>query len=432
MADADGLVADTPEEEAHLPPAATTDQITQESLVAETAEPAEKRVEDAPGQETTVESPQKQQGIDAGPPKEAELQTDGSYLQTLDDGSSLRWTQRPDGSWRKPEHRRAAATSVRQQLSPALKHVDSSAAPSSEASKSAANPYPMGFPVEPPEEAVEQADGSYLLELLSGATLRWTMRPDGSWRKPEHKREGWVGDLELEKYQPPPVRNGGMSMHDASDEFDEQAGYRYQAASHQCNGNELDKHPLQHRWAIVVRRRGALASDSFGQRMFEFDTVEDFWCMHNYAYQPAALIDVDSCLLHVGAAPSWDDPIFVAGGRWVLRLNKVKPNIANAMWLSLQLALIGEAFADFAEDLVAGAVFSVRKRKSRIALWTVKAVDERRILAMGRAFREVLAETVGVSDMYTSEFVFEDFRTQAITLQLPRPGIAGITEGIFQ
>lgn len=37
------------------------------------------------------------------PPQEAEAQADGSYLLVLEDGSSLRWTRRPDGSWRKPE-----------------------------------------------------------------------------------------------------------------------------------------------------------------------------------------------------------------------------------------------------------------------------------------------------------------------------------------
>lgn len=52
----------------------------------------------------------------------------------------------------------------------------------------------------PPREAVKQSDGSWVQQLEDGSTMRWTRRPDGSWRKPEHKRAGWVGELEQQKY----------------------------------------------------------------------------------------------------------------------------------------------------------------------------------------------------------------------------------------
>lgn len=54
----------------------------------------------------------------------------------------------------------------------------------------------------PPVEAVKQGDGSYLAKLEDGSTMRWTKRPDGTWRKPEHVRAGWVGDLEQATYKP--------------------------------------------------------------------------------------------------------------------------------------------------------------------------------------------------------------------------------------
>lgn len=63
-------------------------------------------------------------------------------------------------------------------------------------------------PREPPPEAVRQPDGSMFLERPDGSTVRWTTRLDGTWRKPEHKRKGWVGDLEREKYVIPAFRNG--------------------------------------------------------------------------------------------------------------------------------------------------------------------------------------------------------------------------------
>lgn len=55
---------------------------------------------------------------------------------------------------------------------------------------------------EPPPEAVKQSDGSYVLTNEDGTKSRFTKRPDGSWRKPERVRAGWVGDLERKKYVP--------------------------------------------------------------------------------------------------------------------------------------------------------------------------------------------------------------------------------------
>ncbi|CAK9079257.1 G patch domain-containing protein 4 [Durusdinium trenchii] len=59
---------------------------------------------------------------------------------------------------------------------------------------------------EPPSDALEQADGTFQMTLDDGATITWTRRPDGTWRRPEHRRAGWVGELEQAKYTPPTVR----------------------------------------------------------------------------------------------------------------------------------------------------------------------------------------------------------------------------------
>jgi len=48
---------------------------------------------------------------------------------------------------------------------------------------------------EPSPEAVQQADGSFVLTNSDGSTLRWTQRPNGDWRKPEHKRAGWSSGI---------------------------------------------------------------------------------------------------------------------------------------------------------------------------------------------------------------------------------------------
>eukprot|EP00927_Polykrikos_kofoidii_P031827 TRINITY_DN27273_c0_g3_i1.p1 TRINITY_DN27273_c0_g3~~TRINITY_DN27273_c0_g3_i1.p1 ORF type:complete len:314 (-),score=85.41 TRINITY_DN27273_c0_g3_i1:244-1185(-) len=57
----------------------------------------------------------------------------------------------------------------------------------------------------PPPEATKQPDGSYMQWLEDGSTVRWTRRPDGTWRKPERVRAGFVGSLEQAKYVSPGV-----------------------------------------------------------------------------------------------------------------------------------------------------------------------------------------------------------------------------------
>lgn len=42
-----------------------------------------------------------------------------------------------------------------------------------------------------------------MLTLDDGSTMRWTRRPDGTWRKPERVKAGFIGELEQKKYTLP-------------------------------------------------------------------------------------------------------------------------------------------------------------------------------------------------------------------------------------
>jgi len=206
------------------------------------------------------------------------------------------------------------------------------------------------------------------------------------------------------------------------------------------------KHELQHRWSLWVHQRpgsqksrqaaggreeGAAWSES--QRMVhEFGTVEDFWCMFNYSYAPSKLENVDYSLFKQGVTPAWEDPTFKYGGRWVVKLEKVKAQSLDDCWLSLSLALIGEAFIDQGGELVCGAIVSVRSRASKIALWLSAAKDEKKVMAIGREYRNVLASTPQLQDLATKELTFEDFRKQAVTFVLSKPHAVEPTAGVFQ
>jgi hypothetical protein len=160
------------------------------------------------------------------PPAESIALADGSFVLNQDDGSSVTWSRRPDGSWRKPVHHRSGWSSRKntevvedqrptnkdfcQEGEKRLGHGQFEAA-----QYFPKVPPPRYEPPEiPPDEAEEQPDGTFVLELEDGSSVRWTKRPNGTWRKPEHKKAGWVGDLEREKYTIPAVRNGENLMMD--------------------------------------------------------------------------------------------------------------------------------------------------------------------------------------------------------------------------
>mmetsp|Transcript_24560 Transcript_24560/g.56644 ORF Transcript_24560/g.56644 Transcript_24560/m.56644 type:complete len:350 (-) Transcript_24560:46-1095(-) len=60
--------------------------------------------------------------------------------------------------------------------------------------------------VGPPKEAEAQPDGTFTLQLEDESEMKWSKRPDGTWRKPERRRAGWVGDLEQTRYTIPQAR----------------------------------------------------------------------------------------------------------------------------------------------------------------------------------------------------------------------------------
>lgn len=200
--------------------------------------------------------------------------------------------------------------------------------------------------------------------------------------------------------------------------------------------SQAPKHELQHKWCLWVHQRpgpqkGMAWSES--QRLVhEFGTAEDFWCMFHYSYAPSKLENVDYSLFKKDVTPAWEDPAFKNGGRWVVKLEKVKAQSLDELWLSLSLALIGEAFVEHGGELVYGAIVSVRSRASKIALWLSAAKDEKKVMAIGREYRNVLASTPGLQDLATKELTFEDFRKQTVTFVLSRPHQAEATVGVFQ
>jgi len=70
---------------------------------------------------------------------------------------------------------------------------------------------------------------------------------------------------------------------------------------------------------------------------------------------------------------------------------KGRKDSLDEYWLHLLLAMIGESFHDI--DEICGAVVSVRKNQSKLALWTRNSASEAQesILKIGIMLRQVLS-----------------------------------------
>jgi hypothetical protein len=316
-----------------------------------------------------------------------------------------------------------------------------------------------GVDVAPPSEAVEQPDGSFVQDLDDGSSLRWTQRPNGTWRKPERKRAGWVGSLELPRYTVPANRSQKTEESQVSDTTadttapslsearqediqesvaDTRSKVSLDAHAQQCEvlppvTNE--RHVLHRVWCFWVqqlpwKKNGKTWTDK-PHCVHRFNTAEEFWCMFNYSFKPSGLEDVAMSVFQRGMSPNLDDPGFTEGGRWRVRFQNMDHEGIDNLWLSLLLALIGERFSDVGlHGLVGGASVSLRKTTCEACLW-LSAAAEDSVLGFGRCFHEVLSESNGL-DVPLKDVVFEDFSRLRVTLQLATPRKIESTAGIFQ
>ena len=126
--------------------------------------------------------------------------------------------------------------------------------------------------------------------------------------------------------------------------------------------------------------------------------MESFWSLWTHVHPPSSLLPTtDYLLFHSGVRrPVWEDPLNLAGGKWIIRLRK---GVADWLWEDLVLALVGDQFAcvsnpesaaaagdggggggggagsDMPE--ICGATISVRQNEDIITLWNRTEADAR-------------------------------------------------------
>lgn len=177
------------------------------------------------------------------------------------------------------------------------------------------------------------------------------------------------------------------------------------AAASAPAGAAVQKHPLQHTWCLWVLMHKQSTKDNWQNSQMNvhaFNTVEDFWRLFNNIKSPSRLGIIDFSLFKKDIAPAWEDDTCRQGGRWVSKIDKMRPQDFDELWLTLLLTIIGENLGD-AGHCVCGAVVSSRQKNSKMALW-LSDKDEEKVLPVGRTFHKLLKDA-GVR----GDIVFEDF-----------------------
>lgn len=148
------------------------------------------------------------------------------------------------------------------------------------------------------------------------------------------------------------------------------------------------KHPLYTQWTLYfssphvknVPKTPSTAAAPLGQasgwmedmrKVAKFDSVEEFWGLHNNIIAPSSLGNrADYYLFKEDIAPAWEDSANKNGGKWSIQLPKEKSKgSVDQMWLYTMLAAIGETYetdvggkdmGEVADDLVTGVIVNVR------------------------------------------------------------------------
>ena len=85
------------------------------------------------------------------------------------------------------------------------------------------------------------------------------------------------------------------------------------------------------------------------KKISAFASVESFWSLFTHLQPPSALQPTtDYLLFHAGVRrPVWEDPLNLAGGKWIVRLRK---GVADRLWEDLVCAVVGDQFAEDGES----------------------------------------------------------------------------------
>jgi len=183
------------------------------------------------------------------------------------------------------------------------------------------------------------------------------------------------------------VDDDGLGPDDDIDDGDDDGG--------DGNKEPEQKHPLQHKWVMYYDSPKHQAKrfnnknwqdERNHQKITEFATVEDFWCLYNNLVKASDLGPRSNYfLMKEQYNPEWE--AVKGGGAWNIKLPKDE-NEMNRVWMYTLLAVIGESTTD-GEDIV-GVCLAVRNGGSRVEVWNKTGKDLEMCRRIGTDLRKVV------------------------------------------
>ncbi|CEP64756.1 translation initiation factor eIF4E LALA0_S13e02300g [Lachancea lanzarotensis] len=152
------------------------------------------------------------------------------------------------------------------------------------------------------------------------------------------------------------------------------------------------KHPLNSKWTLWYTKPAVDKSESWSDLLrpvTSFETVEEFWAIHNAIPKPRYLpFKSDYHLFRNDIRPEWEDPANSLGGKWTHQFWGKTPDIDD-LWMRALLAVIGETI-DEDDSQINGVVINIRKSAYKIAIWTKSADQKEALTKIGSKFKTVL------------------------------------------
>ncbi|QRV82155.1 eukaryotic translation initiation factor 4E type 2 [Ceratobasidium sp. AG-Ba] len=168
-------------------------------------------------------------------------------------------------------------------------------------------------------------------------------------------------------------------------------------------------HPLRHKWTFYFdakppppRQTGESTPVPYTPSNTEsgeyeaglnivgkFKTVEDFCRLFNWVKPPSKLERSSNYhLFKSDIKPMWEDPANANGGKWVITM-RGNPALLDRCWSWLAMGLVGQELDD-KDDIICGAVVSLRSKIDRIQLWIRQKDDVERVNAVGKRLVKLL------------------------------------------
>ncbi|CAA7016085.1 unnamed protein product [Microthlaspi erraticum] len=165
---------------------------------------------------------------------------------------------------------------------------------------------------------------------------------------------------------------------------------------------EKQPHKLERKWSFWFdnqskQKQGAAWGASL-RKAYTFDTVEDFWGLHETVFKPSRLnANGEMHLFKAGVEPKWEDPECADGGKWTHVVTGDRKSAMDKAWLETLMALIGEQFDE--ADEICGVVASVRpmSKQDKLSLWTRTKSNEAVLMGIGKKWKDILDITDKIS-----------------------------------